>query len=170
MKMLKIAAALSFFALTSVANAAVTFDNVSGTGFVGKGDVQLAFGWNNSQLQERASGVSFGYFVSTAYEAVCVWTTGEGRRGEKTHRVTHKGVYSLSNSINVDTRVRNQITGFFLTGYPNAGTADTGAAPVAGAPCPGNEGHDGVWENVSVSEQADGLVVTYGTKSVDLSY
>ena len=170
MKMLKIAAALSFFAVASVANAAVTFDNVSGNGFVGKGDVQLAFGWNNSQLQERASGVSFGYFVSTTYAAVCTWTTGEGHKGEKTHDVTHKGIYSLANSINVDMRVRNQITGFFLTGYSNGDAADIGAAPAVGDACPGNQGHDGVWTAVTLSGQADGLVVTYGTKSVDLSY
>lgn len=30
--------------------ATVTFDPGTGTGFVGKGDVQNAFGWNNAQL------------------------------------------------------------------------------------------------------------------------
>lgn len=39
--------------------AAVTFDASTGTGFVGKGDVQLAFGWNNKQLQANAAGVTF---------------------------------------------------------------------------------------------------------------
>ena len=42
-----------------VASAAVTFDSDTGVGFVGKGDVQLAFGWNNTQLQKNAPGVAF---------------------------------------------------------------------------------------------------------------
>jgi len=35
--------------------AAVTFDASNGTGFVGKGDVQLAFGWNK-QLRPTRQG------------------------------------------------------------------------------------------------------------------
>jgi hypothetical protein len=45
--------------LAPAANAAVTFNDTTGTGFVGKGDVQVAFGWNNKQLQTNATGVSF---------------------------------------------------------------------------------------------------------------
>jgi hypothetical protein len=33
----------------------VTFNETNGTGFVGKGDVQVAFGWNNKQLQTNAT-------------------------------------------------------------------------------------------------------------------
>jgi hypothetical protein len=38
----------------SVALAAVTFNPMTGEGFVGKGDVQLIYGWNNQQLQLNA--------------------------------------------------------------------------------------------------------------------
>jgi hypothetical protein len=43
----------------SPANAAVTFDPATGTGFVGKGDVQTALKYNNTQLQKNASSLLF---------------------------------------------------------------------------------------------------------------
>lgn len=57
MKSAKTLVALAAATLATVAIAAVTFDPVTGTGFVGKGDVQTAFGWNNQQLQQNADGV-----------------------------------------------------------------------------------------------------------------
>jgi hypothetical protein len=54
--------------LAPAASAAVTL-NANGTGFVGKGDVQTAFGWNNKQLQTNATGVSFS-FTQDATQAV----------------------------------------------------------------------------------------------------
>jgi hypothetical protein len=51
------------------ANAAVTFNETNGTGFVGKGDVQVAFAWNNKQLQTNAKDVSFS-FTQDATQAV----------------------------------------------------------------------------------------------------
>ena len=55
--------------LAPAASAAVTFNETNGTGFVGKGDVQVAFGWNNKQLQTNATGVSFS-FTQDATQAV----------------------------------------------------------------------------------------------------
>ena len=53
-------AALATLALTiPAAHAAVTFDLATGTGFVGKGDVQTALGYNNAQLQKNASTLVF---------------------------------------------------------------------------------------------------------------
>jgi hypothetical protein len=40
---------------------AITIDLEGGTGFVGKGDVQSFFGWNNPQMQAAASGIEFRY-------------------------------------------------------------------------------------------------------------
>jgi len=55
--------------LAPAASAAVNFNETTGTGFVGKGDVQVAFAWNNKQLQANASGVSFS-FTQDATQAV----------------------------------------------------------------------------------------------------
>jgi hypothetical protein len=40
-------------ATAGAAFAAITFNPDDGTGFVGKGDVQEAFGWNNHALQAK---------------------------------------------------------------------------------------------------------------------
>jgi len=45
-------------ALAGPASASVTVSS-SGTGFVGKGDVQTAMGWNNAQLQKSAEALTF---------------------------------------------------------------------------------------------------------------
>lgn len=56
-----------FFAITSVAFACVIFTtafadwwiNGDGTGFVGKGDVQSVYGWNDADMQANAGSVTF---------------------------------------------------------------------------------------------------------------
>jgi hypothetical protein len=172
MKTARIALAAALFAVTAFANASVSFDPVTGTGFVGKGDVQLAFGWNNAQLQANAAGLGFSYQVRQDYVAVCTWTTGEGHNGEKTHNVSHTLKYDAGSTINYDARTRNQITGFFLTGYPTGSSeVSVGTEPRVGDPCPGNEGTDGTWSSVTpVGGGVDGLFVSYGGVEVRLPW
>jgi hypothetical protein len=50
--------ALVALAIPTAAMAAVTL-NSDGTGFVGKGDVQTLFGWNNQMLQKNAESLVF---------------------------------------------------------------------------------------------------------------
>jgi len=164
MKALKTLAAAALLASTSYAFASVTLDTATGTGFVGKGDVQLAFGWNNQQLQKNASGVTFKYEATDNYEAVCTWTTGEGTRGEKTHNVGHTTSIGVSSSVAFDARVKTQITGFNLSGFGTK--TEFGTVPVVGAACPGNEGTDGTWSSVTLTGSTGGLYVTYGSNSV----
>lgn len=169
MKIARIAAAAGLFAAAAFANASVTFDNTTGTGFVGKGDVQLAFGWNNAALQSKASGVSFSYQVSQDYLAVCTWTTGAGTRGEKEHNVRHTEKYNANGAVNYDARTMSQITGFTLTGF--GATTSVGSEPVVGEACPGSEGTDGVWTSVTlVGSGVDGLYVSYGGTEVKLTW
>jgi hypothetical protein len=163
------AAFAASLALASPAAAAVTFDSATGTGFVGKGDVQLAFNWNNAGLQKNASGVSFNYSSTDSYEAVCTFTTGEGTRGERIHNIEHKKSTGVSSTITYDARVRNQITGFNLTGLGTT-TTTGGEVPVVGAACPGNPGTDGTWSSVALTGSTGGLFAVYGTTSVQLFY
>jgi hypothetical protein len=158
------AGAAAVLAVAGPATAAVTFDSATGKGFVGKGDVQLAFSWNNAQLQKNASGVTFSYNATDSYEAVCTFTTGEGTKGEKTHNVDHKRSTVVASTIAYDPRVRNQITGFNLNGF--GVTTSTGAVPVVDGPCMGNEGHDGTWSSVTLVGSSGGLYVNYGGASV----
>lgn len=146
-------------ALAAPATAAVNFDTATGTGFVGKGDVQTAFAWNNHQLQGNASGLSFTYESEATYEAVCTWVTGEGTRGEKTHTVTQKKKASLESAVNYDARTKNQITGFKLNGF--GATTTTGTVPTVGGACPG-QGTNGTYTSVTeVGSASGGLYVNH---------
>lgn len=110
---------LTMILFSGAALAAVTFDPGTGTGFVGKGDVQDVFGWNNKQLQDNAESVQFraSSEVVTEVSWTCTNTNNENtQERERTTTTTIQGVVSK-----VD-RVKNQITGFNLTGY--SGTPD----------------------------------------------
>jgi hypothetical protein len=159
--------ALAAATLATVAIAAVTFDPVTGTGFVGKGDVQTAFGWNNQQLQQNADGVGFTFDQSTRYSIVCQWVTGEGTPGEKPHEVTHKRTFQVNSAIAYDTRTRNQITGFNLNGFGS--DISPMPVPAEGGSCLGY-GAEGTIKSVSVISSEGGLYVTYGGMSVPLMY
>ncbi|MFC4932349.1 hypothetical protein [Massilia sp. GCM10023247] len=170
MKMSHIAAALGLAAVTSFASAAVAYDPLTG-GFVGKGDVQLAFGWNNAALQKNAAAVSFSYRLSTDYKAVCTWTTGEGTRGEREHNVKHTEVYVVGDTVAYDARLKSQITGFNLaTVNLEAAPVLEGTLPVVGEGCPGEQGHDGTWSSVAKVEGSEigMLSVRHGIQSTDL--
>jgi len=156
---------------TTSASAEVVFDAASGTGFVGKGDVQLAFGWNNAGLQANAGGVTFTYGYTAVYQAVCTFTTGEGTRGEKTHNVPHSEEMSVSSTVDVALRKNRQgdVTGFNLTGFGTV-FSESGDVPVVGGPCPGNPGHDGVWTSVELLPGGEGgLYANYGDQKVLLA-
>jgi hypothetical protein len=134
------AGALALTVFSSSAFAAVTFDSTTGTGFVGKGDVQNALGLNNAQLQNQAAGLKFTYESVDTYEVTVEWTSGEGTKGEKTHIVNHKRNSSLTSDIIAQSRTAKQINGFNLTGLGD--TIAEGAIPKVGDYYPGNSGHE----------------------------
>jgi hypothetical protein len=146
----------------------VTFDPSTGTGFVGKGDVQLAFGWNNAQVQVNAAGVTFTYGQIATYDAVCTWTTGEGTRGEQIHNVTHTRTTGINTAVTYDARTHKQIDGFNLTGFGSIGEGGD-PVPVVGGACPGNPGTGGVWTSVTLTGSTGGLFVWYNNQSAKLN-
>ena len=156
------AAAAALCALTGVggASAAVTFDPATGTGFVGKGDVQLAFGWNNTQLQANATQVAFSHSSTDTYVATCSWITGEGTRGEKSHRRERTESTAVNGVVTYEARTSRQVTGFTLKGFGATTTTDT--VPVVGGPCPGNLGHEGTWTEVTKTGSTSVLLATHG--------
>jgi hypothetical protein len=111
-------------ALVTIAFAAVTFDAESGEGFVGKGDVQLVFGWNNKALQDNADSVQF----RVSSESETTWTCSRAEPQEQT-RNRHNTTTTQGVVAKVD-RVRNQINGFILDGFDGEPTISTdGHAP-----------------------------------------
>lgn len=152
-------------ALATPASAAVTFDPASGTGFVGKGDVQTALVWNNQQLQNNASAVTFSYLSEDLYSARCEWFTGGGPKGEKLHEVTYKRQTSVQSTVAYDLRMKNQITGFNLTSLGT--TTTSGRVPLVGEACQG-DGREGTWAAVELTSSSGGLYVNHVSTSVQI--
>ncbi|HEV2809392.1 MAG TPA: hypothetical protein VGV93_03205 [Acidimicrobiales bacterium] len=129
------------------AGAAVTFDPATGTGFVGKGDVQVPFGWNDAKLQQNAAGVSFDYSSTSddEYAVTCEWDTGNRKI---VHHIQKKratvGSTVAYDVTKVDRKNPNgKVTGFNLTGITKDSLEESsdGSVPVVGQACP-NTGND----------------------------
>jgi len=100
--------------LSTSANAAVHVDE-EGIGFVGKGDIQSLFNWNNSMLQENAHLVRFKFSGAGTVSWTCEGVNANGVTIRSDRRYENIGA---STYIAYDAR-RNrtgQITGFFLVG------------------------------------------------------
>lgn len=116
-------------AVVGMAYAAVVVDD-EGVGFVGKGDVQSLFGWNNAELQANAGAVDFWFSTSGQWEWECEWWTGPDHN-RKRHTTDHSLVALLDTSIAFDARAnkKGQITGFNLNGFDPDWTASSGTVP-----------------------------------------
>ena len=140
-RIIKVAAvaATSLIALGagSAAHASVTV-NADGTGFVGKGDVQNALGGlNNSQIQALKVDFTQKSTTEQSFDWTCVKSTVTGNGTVKETRqeranVTTTDVTAVVSSV---ARVKNQITGYNLTGF---GATTTSSAVDGPAPqsCP----------------------------------
>ena len=162
-------AGVALLAVSSVAFATVTFDSSSGTGFVGKGDVQFAFGWNNKQAQSNIGGLGFSFNATDRYAAVCEWVTGTGTRGQKTHDISLMRRTSIASSVAFDARTHKQVDGINLNGF--GATQTSGTPPVVGDPCVNSDGgtaNNGTYVSVQLVSSEGGLFVTYGGNSVQL--
>ena len=150
LKLLVATAAVGAVALTGTATAAVTFDPASGTGFVGKGDVQVPFGWNDAKLQQFATGVSFVYESESddEYAVTCEWDTGSKKIVR--HIQTKRANVGSMVTYDVKSATRNnpngKVTGFKLTGLQNVVQSSDGSVPVVGASCP-ETGNDAGTDN-----------------------
>lgn len=165
--MKKITGILVLLVLVAVTSfASVSFDATTGKGFVGKGDVQLAFGWNNAALQNNYAGVTFSYDVVDVYEVTVEWTTGEGTKGEATHEISVPRHVSVTASVVFDARTHKQVDGFYLLGFGSQ--TSTGTVPVVGGNF--NDGNDvkTITAVTLVSSSGGGLSANYGGVSVAL--
>jgi hypothetical protein len=137
MKKIFLAGAAATALISTAAFASVTFNSTTGTGFVGKGDIQVLYGWNNAQAQSNAKLVTFSYDATDTYDVECEWTTETGGPNSKTvyHDITVPRHTRVASSIQADPRKTGQYTGYNLSGF---GTTTTeGTVPVVGGTCPG---------------------------------
>ena len=111
-------------AFSAAITAAVSFDAATGTGFVGKGDVQDAFGWSNAQLQANANAVTFTFESEGEYAQSCL--------KENVRQTIYK---DFKKTVDVDAAVavqarknpQSMVTGFELKGF--VGTVSNESVP-----------------------------------------
>jgi hypothetical protein len=112
----------------------VTVDPSTGGGFVGKGDVQLVFGWNNKALQDNAGSVQFQINAEVVTEVSWTCTNSNNENEQIRERTTTTSTQGVLSSV---ARERNQITGFNLLGYdgpPTIGASTTEGPPLNSCP------------------------------------
>jgi hypothetical protein len=136
-----LALAAIVLSFSGMAHAAVIVDD-EGKGFVGKGDVQLVFGWSNKQLQDNAEGTQFRLAVETGGT---VWKCLNSHNGNVQERSTETSSLQLVAST---ARVRNQVTGFNLNGV--VGDAVVTVTGNAVGTCPSGSN----WDLIAGSVQA----------------
>ena len=122
------------------ATAAVTFDPVAGTGFVGKGDVQIVFSWSNKALQDNASKVDFRVNSATETSWTCTKEVVQGNdvvRDIVQERSTSSTIQGLVTSVARENSKGKDgaVTGFFLTGYEGGVSTTLTDGPEVGS-CP----------------------------------
>jgi hypothetical protein len=128
----------------SAAGAAVTFDAATGTGFVGKGDVQTVLGLNNKQLNEaEKAGLTFTYesVDTTVTEVAWECTNDKNEKVQERERTT-TATTEVSGVVSATARDnKKQITGFHMNGFSSTtatststteGNSSTPARPRAG--------------------------------------
>lgn len=113
-----------FFAFAAAAHAAVVYDE-NGVGFVGKGDVQTIYDWNNTMLQDNAHLVRFRMLVSGSATWTCTGVNPAGRTVTQTHSAQSE---SVDAAVSFDARKNRvgQITGFVLNGAAAGSTEYAG--------------------------------------------
>jgi len=138
-KLIILGASLMALAIPAAGLASVTV-NADGTGFVGKGDVQTALGGlNNARIQAKDFTVTFTQKSTTqqSFDWTCVKTTvtGNGTVRETRQERANVTTTDVTAVISNEARVKNQITGFNLTGFGDTTTTSVvdGPAPLS---CP----------------------------------
>jgi hypothetical protein len=144
-------------------------------GWVGKGEVQNAFGWNNARLQQAAPGVDFEYTEEATYDVKVKWdsefSSGSDRTDPEegvtceptggrpayhctqTHEVTTTKTSSIDATVNADPRQSpKQFTGFKLV---DVSITEDGNVPTEGDSCP-NGGPDSGCTVTSVEQTGSG--------------
>jgi hypothetical protein len=145
MKKILMAAVAATALLSTPASAAVIYDPASG-GTIGKGDVQDAFGWNNTAFQQDIRNLQFSYEKTSEFEGKCTahWNTTESHTNPAgktvTKTVPHKvhGVKTHVGSINAN--IVSTLTGKKVEQITHiaVGAANLAGAQVTGLPAEGS--------------------------------
>ncbi|MFB2639586.1 hypothetical protein ACE02P_16265 [Shewanella bicestrii] len=119
--------ALASFAFMGSVNASVTYDE-AGVGFVGKGDIQSLFDWNNSQLQDNAKFLHFQFIATGTVTWRCKKAhANENADGEGLYVTMSSQTTMLGANASVEARKNApaKITGFYLNGIDGSLSGET---------------------------------------------
>jgi hypothetical protein len=150
-----LAAAVALAAISTAAYATVTFDSGTGTGFVGKGDVQLALGMNNAQVQNAT--LAFTYDSTVVSEVSWICTNDKNEQTQERERTTTSSSTGVVSSV---ARVKNQVTGYNLNGYQGGSTSSTSSTD--GPPLNSCPNANGNWSLTTPAGDAEILSSTGG--------
>jgi hypothetical protein len=159
------AAALGAGLLLAVAGSASAYTmDSAGAGWVGKGEVQTAYGWNNKAMQDNVSGVTFAYDSTSTYEVVCEFDNPGGH-----HVITNTKRSSVQATVGSDARNNSSgkqgpMTGWYLTGF-GAVTSTGQTVPAVGDGCPGNSGLGAITSVTQTGSGAGGLYALWSGQS-----
>lgn len=110
----KIGLLLFMLLIANFSHADITVDE-NGVGFVGKGDVQSIYGWNNADLQANVQKIIFRLSTTTSAKWICA-----GYNGANKYTTMKKSSESNKVSVGVSYTARRnsqaQVTGFILKG------------------------------------------------------
>lgn len=162
MKRMTIASAAALALAATAAFAAVTFDPATGTGFVGKGDVQLVFGWNNKALQDNADFIDFrlNSVTESSWQCSRPHPSHEGQEIVQNRSRTTTLAGLVTTVARENSRGKDgPVTGFYLNGFDGGVESDTDGP--AFESCPANpSGFTLVPGSSSTVELGGGLEVT----------
>jgi hypothetical protein len=131
-------------AIAAAGQAAVVIDE-DGLGFVGKGDIQSVYGWNNAQLQAHAHLLEFRFVASSEATWQCEEWQDHQVHGLRLLGVLEYEITSVASNVAYDARKnkQGQITGFNLNGFSDTSTEQVGNDLAAGeCPPPQNSGNN----------------------------
>ena len=157
------------------AMAVAVYDAETGIGTVGKGDVQVPFGWNNATLQNNAAAVTFTYVEAIEYDVTCkqqieVTEINPANGKEQKKKVNVFNTSDASAAVVYDTtkatknNPNGSVTGFKIT---STTLASSGAAPVEGSACSMDDGTSG---KISAVEATGEAVRTLSAKHGTISH
>jgi len=146
--------------LAAAASASAYTMDSTGVGWVGKGEVQSAYAWNNQAMQQNVSGVTFVYDASATYEVVCEFDNPGGH-----HVITQRKSTDVNATIGSEARKNSNgkdgpMTGWYLTGFGTT-TTSGGEVPAVGDGCPGNSGLGAVTSVEQTSAGDGGLYAVW---------
>ena len=157
---------VAIVALLATTAFASTFDQNTGTGVVGKGEVQSVFRWNNFAAQQEANNVLFSYSSSRSYDVTIEFDTGNpvSPRGT-THLVVNQNQETPVTG-SVDARKNGQYSGWNLTGLGPTVSGDP--LPSVGDACPNSVLATCHVTAVTLVSSTGGLFVTWRGNTVQL--